>query len=196
MKWLNDKLGNLTEVVNGTTPSSEVKAYWNGSFTWITPTDLGKMEDIYINSSIRKITKEGIKSCSLTLVPKNSVVMSSRAPIGYLGIANVDLYTNQGCKSFICGPQINHLFLYYNLMYRMKEIQDLGSGSTFIEISKSAIENFEISYPELESDQLKIAAQLKLQFDKIKETRTSIDFLKKELEILPGKFLKSAFEQI
>ena len=174
MKWDYDKLGNLTDIVNGTTPNSEMSMYWEGSHVWITPTDLGKLTDIYITTSERKLTDAGLASSNLTLVPENAVVMSSRAPIGHLGIAATKLYTNQGCKSFICGPKIDPLFLFYYLKYCMSEIQLLGSGSTFAEVSKSSLEEFKIYFPTLLEDQRDIVNMLKSQFALVENTKRAI----------------------
>jgi restriction endonuclease S subunit len=167
MTWNKGNLGDLTTILSGTTPKSEVKAFWNGTHTWITPTDLGKLKGFLIHNSERSITDEGIKHSNLSLIPKGAVVMSSRAPIGHLGIAGRDFYTNQGCKSFVCGSKIDNEFLYYTLLHRMKDIQELGSGATFVEVSKSALQGFEISYPDSISEQRRIASKLKAQFSEV-----------------------------
>jgi len=87
--WRLIKLGEVCTIITGTTPRSEVAEYWNGEIVWITPTDLGKLPDRFIQDCDRRITKAGFESCNLTLVPSGSVVMSTRAPIGHLGIARV-----------------------------------------------------------------------------------------------------------
>lgn len=194
MKWTYDKLGNITDIISGTTPNSGVSAYWGGNHVWITPTDLGKLEDIYITSSERKLTDVGLKSCNLTLVPKNSVVMSSRAPIGHLGIAATDLYTNQGCKSFLCSPRLDYLFLYYYLKYCMSEIQILGSGSTFAEVSKSLLEDFEIHFPTSVTEQREIALQLQSQFVEIDKAKRALIAKKSDLRTISIKQQKRALE--
>lgn len=195
MKWLKSKLGDLATIINGTTPSSGVKTYWEGQNVWVTPTDLGRLDDIYIRSSERRITNEGVKSCNLTLVSRNSVVMSSRAPIGYLGIAETDLYTNQGCKSFICNQKIHPLFLYYTLLVRMKDIQSLGSGSTFLEVSKSALENFEICYPETQEQQLTVSSKIKSQLSEVKKVRKATEIQLIEIDNLANAIIYESIKR-
>ena len=173
MKWKHDKLGNITDIISGTTPNSGTQAYWGGQNVWITPTDLGKLTEVYITASERNLTDLGLESCSLIRIPKNSVVMSSRAPIGHLGIAGTDLFTNQGCKSFVCSPEINPLFLYYSLKHRLPSLQALGSGSTFAEVSKSLLESFEISFPDSIADQRQIAAALNAQLAEVEKARAA-----------------------
>ncbi len=193
MTWIKDKLGNITSILSGTTPNSEEKTYWNGSHVWITPTDLGKLEDILIYSSERLISEEGVKSCNLSLVPRGAVVMSSRAPIGHLGIAGVDLFTNQGCKSFVCTSSIDNEFLYYLLKLRKKDIQGMGSGATFPEVSKGALENFEIVFPENIQDQKKITEQLKAQLAEVEKARKAIEIQLQDVEKLFLQTLEDIF---
>lgn len=184
MKWTSAKIGEITQVVSGTTPSSEKKEYWNGTHVWITPTDLGRLDGIYIDKSERLITDQAIKSSNLPLVPKGSVVMSSRAPIGHLGLSKVDLFTNQGCKSFVCSKAIDSEYLFYHLKYRIKEIQELGSGSTFAEVSKSILESFEIHFPQDIQHQKQISKQLKSQLAEVEKARKAVGLQLREVENL------------
>lgn len=181
MIWKKAKLGEVTDVISGTTPSSGNPNFWGGKYIWITPTDLGKLKSFNIDSSERRITKEAIELKKLPLVPKGSVVMSSRAPIGHIGIAQSDLRTNQGCKSFFCGSEIDPHFLYYNLRYRMNDIRGLGSGSTFSEVSKTQLQNFEIEFPEKVEDQKTIAAQLTTQLAEVEKAKEAVEMQLKEL---------------
>src|ERR1035437_1159774 len=125
MNWTRAPLGEIAPVLSGTTPDSGNPAYWAGDHIWVTPTDLGKVNSWIISDSARRISDAGISSCNLPLVPPGSVVMSSRAPIGYLAIAGNALRTNQGCKSFVCSDLIDSEFLFLMLRYRMPEIQAL-----------------------------------------------------------------------
>ncbi len=184
MKWASAKIGEITQVVSGTTPSSEKKEYWNGTHVWITPTDLGRLDGIYIDKSERLITDQAIKSSNLPLVPKGSVVMSSRAPIGHLGLAKVDLFTNQGCKSFVCSKAIDSEYLFYHLKYRIKEIQELGSGSIFAEVSKSILESFEIHFPQDIKHQKQISTQIKSQLAEVEKARKAVKLQLCEVESL------------
>jgi len=196
MTWIKGNLGDLTTILSGTTPKSEVKAFWNGAHTWITPTDLGKLKGFLIQNSERTITDEGVRSSNLSLIPIGSVVMSSRAPIGHLGIAGKEFYTNQGCKSFVCGPKIDGEFLYFTLLHRMKDIQELGSGATFVEVSKSALQDFEISYPDSIKEQRQIASQLKSQLAEVEKARKAVEEQIKEVHILLNQTLAVIFSEL
>ncbi len=174
MSWTKAPLGQITNILSGSTPKSSNQSYWTGNNVWITPTDLGKLDSWVISKSERQITDAGVKSCNLSRIPCGSIVMSSRAPIGHLAIAGCDLYTNQGCKSFVCSDEIDPEFLFISLRHRMPEIQALGSGATFVEVSKSTLEGFEISYPQI-SDQRLIVARFKSRLVEIDKALNAIE---------------------
>ena len=160
--WRRAQLGEICEIVNGATPQSGTSEYWDGSICWITPTDLGQLAGPDILSSARMITKKGYESCSTTLVPVGTVVMSSRAPIGHLGVASVPLCTNQGCKSFVPTDAVKSKFLYHALRYALDDIRALGSGSTFLEVGQQKLAAFSIPLPPL-GEQSRIAVWLDRQ---------------------------------
>lgn len=170
MRWNSAPLGEVATVLSGTTPKSEVPAYWNGPHVWVTPTDLGRLRTWEIADSERRITDAGVASCNLPLVPSGAIMMSSRAPIGHLAIAGCALRTNQGCKSFVCSSVLDPEFLFLTLRHRMPEIQALGSGATFVEVSKSALEAFVISFPK-KNDQRRMATRLKTQLAAVEQAR-------------------------
>jgi len=193
MTWNTAPLGEITTVRSGTTPDSSNPIFWCGNHVWITPTDLGKLSSVWIEDSERHITDAGINSCNLAPIPKNGVVMSSRTPIGHLGIAACSLFTNQGCKSFICSEHLDCEFLYFTLRFRMPDIQALGSGATFTEVSKSTLESFRISFPNL-LEQRRIAARLKIQLAEVETARRAAECQLSELGKLPIRLLSKAFE--
>ena len=156
--WRWFKLGEICEIVNGSTPKA-VKQYWGGSICWITPTDLGQLCSPYVKRSARTITEAGYESCSTKLVPAGAVLMSSRAPIGHLGVATISLCTNQGCKAFVPMAEIETKFLYYALQHAMDDIRALGSGATFLEVGKKKLSSFAIPLPPLDK-QHRVAAGL------------------------------------
>ena len=172
--WRWAKLGEVCEIVGGSTPKSGVDEYWNGHIPWITPTDLAQLKTKYIDSTQRAITQRGYESCSTQLVPAGSVVMSSRAPIGYLGIATMDLCTNQGCKTFVSNSMVEAEFLYRVLLAYMRDIQVLGAGSTFPEVSKSTLLSFRIPLPPLE-EQRRIVAELDAQLALVERARSAAE---------------------
>jgi type I restriction enzyme S subunit len=193
MNWINSPLGEVTNVLSGTTPDSSKPAFWNGDRVWVTPADLGKLTGQLVDSSARKITALAADACNLPLIPTGAVVMSSRAPIGHLAVAGCDLYTNQGCKSFVCSTQIDPWFLYFTLIYRKPDLQASGSGATFAELSKSALEEFVISFPEDISQQRDIAQRLKLQLTEFETARRAAMQKATEISLLRRRLLANVF---
>lgn len=161
------KIIDIATVRNGSTPSTKDIANYNGNIVWITPNDLSKQQKKYIYKGERNISQTGYDSCSTILIPKGSILLSSRAPIGLLAIAGVELCTNQGFKNLVPKPNINSDFLYYYLRTKINEIDKLGTGTTFKEVSKSAIENFNILIPRDINQQRRIASVLSALDDKI-----------------------------
>ena len=147
--WGYSPVKYFTEIINGSTPSSSEESYWDGDINWVTTDDLGKLNQKYIFNTRRTITELGYKSCGTTIAPKGSVVISSRAPIGHLGILKIDACTNQGCKTLI-PKNINSEFLHYYLLIGKNELEALGQGSTFKELPTSALKGFKIISPPIE----------------------------------------------
>lgn len=189
-KWV--KLGDVCRIASGSTPQTGVAEYWNGDICWVTPTDLGKLRNLEIYDSARKITKAGYDNSGTELISPGSVVLSSRAPIGHLGIAKVSLCTNQGCKSFVPGPNIETSFLYFALKISVKALQSLGSGATFTEVSKSQVENFEIPLPPL-PEQKRIAAILNEQMGAVEKARAAAEARLEAAKALPAAYLREVF---
>ena len=147
-EWIDCKIADLGTVIGGATPSTkELEYYENGSIAWITPKDLSTFRGRYIRRGERNITELGLKSCSTQLLPKNTVLFSSRAPIGYIAIAENELCTNQGFKSVIPNKNTDPLFLYYLLKYNKNKIESMGSGTTFKEVSGNTLKNIVVSVP-------------------------------------------------
>ncbi len=144
------RLGDVCQVVSGATPKTSVEEYWDGDINWVTPADLSKLSGAYISETPRKITEAGFSSCATNLLPENSVLLSSRAPIGHVAINTVPMATNQGFKSLIPGDQILPKFLYYWIMDHKEYLQSLGVGATFKELSKKTVENIKLDIPPLE----------------------------------------------
>ncbi len=155
------KLKELVEVKNGSTPSTTRSDFYDGNIVWITPKDLSNNKSRFVYSSERKITNAGFDSCSTSLLPIGSILLSSRAPIGLLAISAIESCTNQGFKNLVIKKdKIHNEYLYYWLKTKVKYIESLGTGTTFKEVSKGVIENLEIEIPEEIKDQQKIAAVL------------------------------------
>lgn len=160
MTWDQIKLKDIAQIVSGSTPRRNVDEYWGGEIWWTTPKDLSSLEGKYLTSTPDTITQKGYESCSTTILPPNSVLLSSRAPIGLVAINSVPMATNQGFKSFIPDPkQLDSSYLYYWLKANTMLLQSLGRGATFKEISKRIVEDIEIPLPPL-AEQQRIAAIL------------------------------------
>jgi putative type I restriction-modification system, S subunit len=146
--WEMCRLKNTCDIYNGATPSSANSDYWDGEIIWITPKDINDKK--FITTSERKITEEGLKNCGTRIVPKNSVILTTRAPIGKVAIAAQELCTNQGCKSLVINEKINSHFLYYLLSSSNERLNTLGTGTTFMELGATALGNIKIALPPLE----------------------------------------------
>lgn len=160
MEFINVKLSDIGEVVGGSTPSTKNPDNYDGNIAWITPKDLAGYNKVYISRGERNITEAGFKSCSTKMLPKNSVLFSSRAPIGYVAISGNDLCTNQGFKSIIPNEKVDYKFLYYLLKHNKDYIASKGSGSTFKEVSGSVMKGIELSIPKDINDQRRISKVL------------------------------------
>lgn len=145
--WNCVAIKNICKIVNGSTPKSSIEEYWDGDIDWFTPTDLSHKETIQINDSLRKITNSGFLSCGTTMVPANTVILSSRAPIGSLAITKKSACTNQGCKSLVTFSAQLSKYIYYSLLIFNSPLNNLGRGSTFLELSTDDLGGFKISLP-------------------------------------------------
>ena len=146
---LKYKISDLGNIISGGTPSTSISNYWDGNIPWITPKDLSTNKSKYISNGERYITLDGLNHSSAKILPKNAVLLSSRAPIGYLAIAKNELCTNQGFKSIICNDKVLSEYLYYLLQTKVKDLISISAGSTFLELSKSAFENYEVYIHEM-----------------------------------------------
>jgi len=174
-KWNKVKLGDVAEIESGGTPSSTKSEYWDGgNICWATLPDL---KNKYIFDTQRKITPLGLKNSSAKLLPINSVIFSSRATIGEVSIAKVEISTNQGSKNFICNPtKIDYEFLYYLLKSKVEEINSLASGATYKEINKTVFSSVEVEIPNIPT-QKQIADVLSTYDDLIENNTKRIKIL-------------------
>ena len=173
-KWKTCTLADLGEIVGGATPSTKDESNYGGTISWITPKDLSQLSGRYIFRGERCITDKGLRSCSTQLLPANSILFSSRAPIGYVAIAGQPVCTNQGFKSIVPNEQTDAMFLYYLLCYKRAAIESLGSGTTFKEVSGSTMRGVSVRVPEDISEQRAIANILNALDSKI-ECNTKVN---------------------
>lgn len=168
--WKTCTIGDLGAVVGGATPSTKkTENYDGGTIAWITPKDLAGFSGRFISHGERNITEQGLKSCSTQLMPAHTVLFSSRAPIGYIAIADQEVCTNQGFKSVVPNEDTDYMFLYYLLKYNKGKIEKLGSGTTFKEVSGSTMRGIEVSVPNSIEEQRQIASLLSALDDKIEK---------------------------
>ena len=158
--WVWVRLGEIGQIVGGGTPKTAHSEYWdNGNIPWITPADMRNLTSKYIERGARNITKAGLTSSSAQLLPKNSILFSSRAPIGYVAIAQNEMATNQGFKSIAPFKTEMSEYLYFVLLALKPEIEKLGTGTTFKEVSGAVVGNVAIPLPPL-TEQQQIVAKL------------------------------------
>lgn len=157
--WDLKEVQDIFEVKTGTTPSTKNPEYWeNGSVIWITPADMSKMTGITISDSARKVTTKALKESNLNVIPKKSIILSTRAPVGYVALTSDDTTFNQGCKGIIPKDPdgTNTLFYSYYLLSKNNRLQHLSGGSTFKELAKDTLMRINLPIPPID-EQKKIA---------------------------------------
>ena len=195
------KLGEICEIVTGSTPKSSNPNYWNGEYKWITPAEISD-DDFIVFDTQRKITKLGIEETGLKSFPTGTVLLSSRAPIGKVAISGCEMYCNQGFKNFICSNKINNEYLYYFFKSRKNYLNILGRGATFKEISKSIVSDIEIFLPTygIQRKQVKVLKKIDKLIYTRKEQLIEFEYLVKsrfnEMFILSDFSLKRLGELV
>ncbi|WP_207632505.1 restriction endonuclease subunit S [Foetidibacter luteolus] len=147
--WRVGKLGDVLTVKGGTTPSTKVADYWDGEYYWATPKDLSTLQFPVLLNTERKLTEKGINQISSGVLPEGTLLLSSRAPIGYLAITDIPVSINQGFIA-INGGKLSNIFLLYWLRQNMDKVVGRANGSTFLEISKTVFKEIEIMFPNKE----------------------------------------------
>lgn len=175
-EWEIARLDDLCEVVGGATPSTSVKGYWNGEIPFVTPTDVTELEDRnlnFLNDTKVRITKQGLKNSSAKLLPPGTVLVTSRATIGYAAINDVPVATNQGFASLICNKQVDNIWILYLMRFLRSKLESLGAGSTYKEVSRGTIRNLTIALP-TKTEQEKIGRVLSSVEEAIQKTNEII----------------------
>ncbi|WP_187892536.1 restriction endonuclease subunit S [Helicobacter pylori] len=183
-EWQTFCLKDLGKIVGGATPPTNNHKNYGNKIAWITPKDLSTLQGRYIKKGSRSISRLGFKSCSCVLLPKHAILFSSRAPIGYVAIAEKRLCTNQGFKSIIPNKKIYFEFLYYLLKYHKDHISNIGGGTTFKEVSGATLGLFQVKIPPTYYEQQKIARTLSVLDQKIENNHKINELLHKILELL------------
>ncbi|SCM82901.1 Restriction modification system DNA specificity domain [uncultured Sporomusa sp.] len=191
--WVWTRLGDITIITGGGTPQSNVTEYYNGGdIAWITPADLSGYNDMYISKGERNITKLGLEQSSAKLMPRDTVLLSSRAPIGYVAIALEQLCTNQGFKSFWPSPIYKPQYLYYYLMQNKKLLETYASGTTFLELSRKKVSQIPFPLPPL-PEQQRIVDIIESLFEKLDRAKELAQHALDSFEKRKSAILHKAF---
>ena len=172
-EWV--RLGDVCEIVNGATPRTEVPEYWGGDIKWVTPAEL-RNEINTVFDTAKHLTKAGFESASLRMMPAGTILLTTRAPIGKLALAGDEMCCNQGFKCLICPETVNNEWLCRLMKHRVPELQAMGTGATFKELSKRAISDYKICVPPMEA-QIDIVKKLTKLDEALANCRTLLSAL-------------------
>jgi len=164
--WKECKLEEVAKIVGGGTPKTDVDEYWNGDIPWITPKDLSNFNGRYISKGERNISEKGLVNSSAKLLPPGTILLTSRAPVGYLAIAENEITTNQGFRSLVPLNNIDNIFLFYLLKNNIEYLKSQATGTTFGELAGSVLKSLVFLFPPL-PEQRAIASVLSSLDDKI-----------------------------
>jgi type I restriction enzyme S subunit len=192
--WEVKTISEVTIIVNGGTPKSDQPEYWNGDIFWITPKDMGKLEGIYVSNTSRQISQAGLQKSSAKLIPENSVILSTRAPIGHLAINQVVMATNQGCRGLVPKLDLDTKFLFYFLKLNIQLLNELGIGTTFKELSTNALAGVKIPIPPV-PEQKRIVAVLDEAFEGINRAISNTEKNLSNAREVFESYLNSIFSQ-
>jgi type I restriction enzyme S subunit len=191
--WVLENIGDICQIVNGGTPKTNVSSYWDGDINWITPADLGKLTTKLVGSTKRKITQIGLEKSSAKLFPPNSIILSTRAPIGHLAINTAPMCTNQGCRGLVPKNRLDVWYLFYFLWNNVDLLDSLGSGTTFKELSTKALSNVLIPTPPL-PEQQRIVSIIDKAFEAIDKAIENTQKNLQNAKDLFESYLNSVFE--
>ncbi|OYR88609.1 hypothetical protein CBF58_06215 [Lactobacillus taiwanensis] len=180
-------INDVGTVIGGGTPSKKVPKYWNGNIPWISPKDLSNHPNVFTSHGENSITQNGLDHSSTKILPKKTVLFSSRAPIGYISIANNEITTNQGFKSVIPNKNYPFWFIYELLKSETPKIINEANGSTFKEISGGKLKQHKICIP-TSIEVIKYNSIFLPIFEKIQQSEKEIDKLNQIKDILLNKF--------
>lgn len=189
--WIEVPIGTVCKVVGGSTPRTTVANYWDGDIPWLTPDDLSRDHSQYVVGGRRYLTETGYTSCSTQLLPAGSVLYTSRAPIGYVAIAQRAVCTNQGFKSFLPPPGLRSGYLYWYLRWATPMIRDLGSGTTFAEISGKVAKTIPLRLAPT-AEQERIVETIEEQFSRLDEAERLLRSARVRAQILWTALLREA----
>ncbi|MEQ1600818.1 MAG: restriction endonuclease subunit S [Methylophilaceae bacterium] len=186
--WEECTLDDLITVKGGTTPSTKEPSFWNGDINWTSPRDLSNQQSVFMFDTERKITEKGLAQIGSGLLPVGTLLMSSRAPIGYLAISDIPVAINQGYIAIVCDKSVSNYFMYLWCKVNMEQIKNAGNGSTFEEISKSNFKELSTLKPSIQAI-TKFDETVEPIFAKIKTNQKQIHTLEKLRDNLLPKLM-------
>ncbi len=145
--WERKKIGDICETVGGGTPSTRVSEYWDGDITWVVPSDITKSDSLVLLHTERKITEKGLRESSAKMVPSETILMTSRASVGFFALMDFEVCTNQGFINILPYKDELRMYLLFNFMSRVAEIRSNAKGTTYPEISKGRFREMDIVVP-------------------------------------------------
>lgn len=191
--WDDVKVGELVDIKGGGTPSTKNSSFWGGDIVWSSPRDLANQRCHFLMRTDKTITKQGLLKISSGMLPAGTLLLSSRAPIGYIAFAGVDMAINQGYIAFLPKAKLSNYFMYFWLKNNIQKIKDSANGSTFLEISKTAFRNIYIKQPnQLLHNKFQYEAMIIL--DKIRDNEAEIYNLTSLRDSLLPKLISGEIE--
>lgn len=191
--WSASTLGEICRIVSGATPKTGVESYWGGDVVWVTPNDMSSDRSQTLSRGERTITADGHASCGARTFPKGSVIVSSRAPVGYVAIAGTEMCTNQGCKTAVPPDFIDPKYLYWYMTFMRPDLEARASGTTFKEISKKRFAQTNLIWPEL-AEQRRIVNTLEDQLSRLDAANAAVSRSIRRLTALRDAELYAAVE--
>lgn len=188
--WCSAPIAEVCEVVSGGTPKTGVAAYWDGDIPWVTPKDLSLDKSQVVHGGARSITREGLANSAAKLFPAGSVIVSSRAPIGYVAIAGEPMSTNQGCKIAVPSSAIDSHYLYWYLLQAKHDMEARASGTTFKEISGKEFGRTLLRWPAL-SEQRRIVDILEDHLSRLDAAASGLRLAKRRLRLMAASAISA-----
>ena len=187
--WRVGKMGEVVKICGGSTPDTTESSYWNGSINWTSPKDLSIRKELFLTDTDSKITMDGLKQISSGLLPKGTLLLSSRAPIGYLAITDILVAINQGYIAFLPKAYLSNEFMFIWLKNNIDKVLACSNGSTFLEISKRSLRTIELIVPSREG-LYRFQKNINPLFSKIHNNQSKIQTLSALRDELLPKLLK------
>ena len=192
--WKIERIGNIGEVIGGGTPSTENEEYWDGDIPWLSPVDLSDNTNVYVSRGGKNITKLGLQKSSAKMMPKDTVLLSSRAPVGYVALAKNPICTNQGFKSVVCNTSvIQPIYLYFYFRMNKNYLQSIASGATFPELSGSMMKKLKVLLPQMEL-QKEFSKKAHIFISKAELLSEQITNLTQQRDLLLPRLMRGALE--